>query len=187
MAVIIQQGTKQFRGAFTEMWLITETVADFADAAVGSGTFASLTFTVPGVALGDIVLGVSVGVSTTNAVIGGVASDPNSSRHGHAHPGLKRPGHRHAAEVVAVLGMGGARQKQGRKDRPADLQLEVAVDLRREAAVIVLVLAELPGEEQHAALDQHEDHACDQEDGVDELVDGTSLGALWIEGVERCL
>ena len=75
MATVIQ-GTQQFQGAFKEMWLVTETV-NFANAATGSGTFASVDVTVPGVALGDIVLGVSMGVDTVDAVVAGAATANN--------------------------------------------------------------------------------------------------------------
>ena len=44
MATVIQ-GTQQFRGAFKEMWMVTETV-NFANAATGSGTFASVDVTI---------------------------------------------------------------------------------------------------------------------------------------------
>ena len=48
---------------------------DLANAATGSGTFASSDVTVPGVALGDIVMGVSLGVDTVDAaVIGAVTA-----------------------------------------------------------------------------------------------------------------
>lgn len=69
----VQQGSKQFQGAFKELWLVTETV-DFGNAATGSGTFASVNVTVPNVALGDIVMGISVGVDTVDAVIGGAVT-----------------------------------------------------------------------------------------------------------------
>ncbi len=78
MAVTVQQGNKQFQGAFSEMWFVTDTTCNFADAATGSGTFASLDVTVPGVALGDILLGVSVGVDTIDAVIGGSVTAANT-------------------------------------------------------------------------------------------------------------
>lgn len=80
MALRIERGSKQFQGTFSELWLCTETTLDFADAAVGSGTFASVALTVPGVALGDIVFGVSVGVSTVDAVIGGAVTAANTVR-----------------------------------------------------------------------------------------------------------
>ena len=70
----VYQGKKSMPGVFNEMWLVTETV-DFANAATGSGTFASVDITVPGVALGDIVMGVSMGVDTVDgAVIGAVTA-----------------------------------------------------------------------------------------------------------------
>lgn len=77
MALRIERGSKQFQGAFSELWLCTETTLDFAAAATGSGTFASVDLTVPGVALGDVVFGVSVGVDTVDAVIGGAVTAAN--------------------------------------------------------------------------------------------------------------
>ena len=70
MATVIQ-GKKQLPGVFNEMWLVTETV-NFANAATGSGTFASVDVTVPNVALGDIVTGVSMGVDTVDGVVKGI-------------------------------------------------------------------------------------------------------------------
>jgi hypothetical protein len=55
------------------MWAVSETV-DFGNAATGSGTFASVNVTVPGVALGDIVMGISAGVDTVDTVIGGAVT-----------------------------------------------------------------------------------------------------------------
>lgn len=78
MAVTVQQGSKQLQGVFNELWLVTESAADFANAAVGSGTFASLDITVPGVALGDVVYGISVGVDTVDSVIGGAVTAANT-------------------------------------------------------------------------------------------------------------
>lgn len=75
MATVIQ-GTQQFRGAFNEMWLVTETV-NFGNAAVGSGTFASADVTVPGVALGDAVGFITAGVDTVDTVIGGAVTAAN--------------------------------------------------------------------------------------------------------------
>ena len=77
MAVIVQQGNKQFQGMFSELWLVRETALNFANAAVGSGTFASVDITVPGVAMGDVVFGVAVGVDTIDAVIGGAVTAAN--------------------------------------------------------------------------------------------------------------
>ena len=77
MATVIERGNKQFQGVFSELWLVRETALNFGNAATGSGTFASLDVTVPGVALGDIVMGVSVGVDTVDAVIGGAVTAAN--------------------------------------------------------------------------------------------------------------
>lgn len=74
MAIIVEQGNKQFQGAFSEMWFVKDTALNFGNAAVGSGTFASVDITVPGVALGDIVMGIAVGVDTVDAVIGGAVT-----------------------------------------------------------------------------------------------------------------
>ncbi len=76
MATVIQ-GKQQLPGVFSEMWLVTETV-NFANAATGSGTFASVDVTVPNVALGDILMGVSMGVDTVDAVIGGAVTAANT-------------------------------------------------------------------------------------------------------------
>jgi hypothetical protein len=59
-SVVVERGTKQFQGMFSEMWKATGTLnADsLADGAGSSDTIA-----VPGVALGDMVLGCSFGVS----------------------------------------------------------------------------------------------------------------------------
>ncbi len=56
-AVVSAQGVKQFPGMFSEMWGVTATW-DPASAAAGAQTTAD-TITVPGVAVGDMVLGLS--------------------------------------------------------------------------------------------------------------------------------
>lgn len=76
MATVIQ-GKQQLPGTFNEMWLVTETV-NFGAAATGSGTFASVDVTVPNVALGDMLVGVSVGVDTVDAVIYGAVTAANT-------------------------------------------------------------------------------------------------------------
>ena len=76
MATVFQ-GKQQLQGIFNEMWAVTETV-DFANAATGSGTFASVDVTVPNVALGDIVMGVSAGVDTVDGVIAGAVTAANT-------------------------------------------------------------------------------------------------------------
>ena len=73
----VNRGRSQFQGIFNEMWTVSETV-NFADAATGSGTFASAEVTVPGVALGDIVMGISAGVDTVDTVIGGAVTAANT-------------------------------------------------------------------------------------------------------------
>lgn len=78
MAVIVEQGTKQFQGAFKELWVVTDTACNFGNAATGSGTFASLDITVPNVALGDMLMGVSLGVDTVDAVIYGAVTAANT-------------------------------------------------------------------------------------------------------------
>lgn len=74
----IERGVKQFQGLFSEYWTVSQTV-DFGNAAVGSGTFASVDVTVPGVVLGDMLIGVpSVGVDTIDAVISGAVTAANT-------------------------------------------------------------------------------------------------------------
>lgn len=75
MATVIQS-KQQLPGVFGVMWLVTETV-NFDNAATGSGTFASVDVTVPGVAMGDIVIGVSMGVDTVDAVVSGAVTVAN--------------------------------------------------------------------------------------------------------------
>ena len=58
----VEQGSKQFQGAFTEQWLCNLTVDPASIAAAGEDI---ATFTVPGLALGDIVVGYSAGVDQT--------------------------------------------------------------------------------------------------------------------------
>jgi hypothetical protein len=59
-SVVVERGTKQFQGMFSEMWKVTGTLN--ADS-LSDGAGTSDTITVPGVALGDIVMGFSFGVS----------------------------------------------------------------------------------------------------------------------------
>jgi hypothetical protein len=59
-AITSRRGNDQFRGIFSDTWAITCTLdtAEIADQATGTDTV-----TVPGVALGDMVIGLSTGVS----------------------------------------------------------------------------------------------------------------------------
>jgi len=61
----VEQGTKQFQGAFSEMWLCTGTVTD--QDAINDDVSIIITLTVPGVALGDMVLGFAFGKSQADA------------------------------------------------------------------------------------------------------------------------
>lgn len=58
----VERGTKQFQGIFSDMWSVSLTVDP---SSIAAGAEDTATFTVPGVALGDIVLGVGPGVSLT--------------------------------------------------------------------------------------------------------------------------
>lgn len=58
----VQQGGEQFRGVFSEVWEANLTVNP---ASIAAGAEDSATFTIPGVALGDMVLGYSAGVDLT--------------------------------------------------------------------------------------------------------------------------
>ena len=58
----IEQGNKQFQGAFLEMWAITLTVDP---SYIAAGAEDKATFTIPGVALGDMVIGFSAGNNLT--------------------------------------------------------------------------------------------------------------------------
>jgi hypothetical protein len=61
----VEQGNKQFQGMFKEMWAVTGTVTD--QDAIADDVSILLTLTVPGVALGDMVLGFSFGASQADA------------------------------------------------------------------------------------------------------------------------
>jgi len=58
----VEQGNKQFQGMFNDMWAATLTVNPASIAAAGEDT---ATFTIPGVALGDMIVGYSSGVDLT--------------------------------------------------------------------------------------------------------------------------
>jgi hypothetical protein len=58
----VEQGNKQLQGAFSEMWFVTATVDP---ASVAAGAEDTGTLTVPGVALGDMVIGYAAGVNQT--------------------------------------------------------------------------------------------------------------------------
>jgi hypothetical protein len=66
-AVVSRRGNDQFRGLFSDTWLVTATLdsASVASGAAGAGTD---TVTVAGVLLGDMVLGMSVNLSEAGLV-----------------------------------------------------------------------------------------------------------------------
>jgi len=66
-AVVSRRGNDQFRGLFSDTWLVTATL-DSASVASGAAGAATDTVTVAGVALGDMVLGMSLGVSEAGLV-----------------------------------------------------------------------------------------------------------------------
>ena len=78
MAVTVTQSKQQLQGLFNEMWLVKDDACNFGNAATGSGTFASLDITVPGVALGDMVFGITVGVDTVDGAIAGAVTAANT-------------------------------------------------------------------------------------------------------------
>jgi hypothetical protein len=72
--VVNIRGTQQFQGAFSEMWEVVATInADnLADGAGDNDAVA-----VPGVALGDMILGVSLGVDLAGLVVTAYVSAAN--------------------------------------------------------------------------------------------------------------
>jgi len=64
-AVVSRRGNDQFRGLFTDTWDVTCTLNS---ASVATTATATDTVTVSGVALGDMVLGMSIGVDVTQRV-----------------------------------------------------------------------------------------------------------------------
>lgn len=74
-AVVTERGNKQFQGMFSEMWKVTATL-NAASLVDGAGE--TDTVTVPGVALGDIVLGVSFGVDQAGVIVSAYVSAANT-------------------------------------------------------------------------------------------------------------
>jgi hypothetical protein len=66
-SVVSRRGNDQFRGLFTDTWLVTATL-DSASVATGAAGAATDTVTVPGVVLGDMVLSMSINVSEAGLV-----------------------------------------------------------------------------------------------------------------------
>lgn len=66
-AVTSRRDQASFRGLFNDTWSVSATL-DSASVATGAAGAATDTVTVPGVALGDMVIGMSVGVSEAGIV-----------------------------------------------------------------------------------------------------------------------
>jgi hypothetical protein len=64
-AVVSRRGNDQFRGLFTDTWDFQCTLDS---ASVSNGATATDTVAVPGVVLGDMVIGMSIGVSEAGLV-----------------------------------------------------------------------------------------------------------------------
>ena len=74
-AVTTNRGREQFHGIFNEMWEVRATI-DVDSLLTGASD--TDTVAVPGVALGDIVMGISAGVDTVDTVIGGAVTAANT-------------------------------------------------------------------------------------------------------------
>ena len=74
-AVRVERGSKMFQGAFKEMWLVTATL-DAGSVADGAGE--TETVAVPGVALGDMVLGISLNVDIVDMTVTGYVQAANA-------------------------------------------------------------------------------------------------------------
>lgn len=74
------QGREQFTGAFSNMWKVKATITD--QDAVAAGDTASFAITVPGVALGDVVLACAIDTDmsdgTDQGIIYGVVTAANT-------------------------------------------------------------------------------------------------------------
>lgn len=66
-AVVSKRDNASFRGLFNDTWSVSATL-DSASVATGAAGAATDTITVAGVALGDMVIGMSVGVSEAGVV-----------------------------------------------------------------------------------------------------------------------
>jgi hypothetical protein len=58
----VEQGNKQFQGVFSEMWGVTATIVDHD--AVPLNDTVTINMTVPGVVLGDMVIGMSLNMDS---------------------------------------------------------------------------------------------------------------------------
>ena len=60
----VERGTKMLQGAFSDMWFVTATISDQDAVAINDSLGVALA--VPGVALGDMVIGQSLTVDTSD-------------------------------------------------------------------------------------------------------------------------
>lgn len=74
-AVVSRRGNDQFRGLFSDTWAVTATL-DAGSLVDGAGETDDVT--VPGVALGDMVLGASLGVDLVGLTVTGYVSAANT-------------------------------------------------------------------------------------------------------------
>ncbi len=74
-AVTVRAGNDQFRGLFSDTWLVTATL-DAGSLVDGAGETDDVT--VPGVALGDMVIGASLGVNLVGLTVTGYVSAANT-------------------------------------------------------------------------------------------------------------
>jgi hypothetical protein len=73
--VVVKQGREQFQSVFDTIWEVRATI-DADSLADGAGD--NDTIAVPGVALGDIVLGISLGVDQAGMIVEGYVSAANT-------------------------------------------------------------------------------------------------------------
>jgi hypothetical protein len=74
-SVTVRAGNDQFRGLYTNTWLVRATL-DADDLSDGAGD--NDTVTVPGVALGDMVLSASLAVDVAGLIVTGYVSAANT-------------------------------------------------------------------------------------------------------------
>lgn len=74
-SVTVRQSNEQFRGIFNETWVVKATL-NAGSLADGAGETDDVT--VPGVALGDMVLGASLGVDLVGLTVTGYVSAANT-------------------------------------------------------------------------------------------------------------
>lgn len=74
-SVTTRRGNDQFRGLFSDTWLVNATL-DAGSLADGAGETDDVT--VPGVALGDMVIGASLGVDLVGLTVTGYVSAANT-------------------------------------------------------------------------------------------------------------